>query len=88
MGRKSDESTRRASWIVNCFTLPCLGRAGLFCAGRQTRPPIRDMYSLAIYVGVGLVDSELSKSGEKTPPSKGYLDWGIGWYKRQPPYEG
>jgi len=60
MGRKSNESTRRASWIVNCFTLPCLARPGVDC---HTPPPIRDMDSLAIYVGVGLVDSDLYKMG-------------------------
>ena len=42
------------------------------------------MYSLAIYVGVGLVDSELSKSGEKTPHRKGTLTGGKGGTKDNP----
>ena len=41
---------------------------------------------MAIYVGVGLVDSELYKMGKYPPPRIGF-QVGIGWYiKRTPPY--
>ena len=48
----------------------------IFPVGPIDPPPHRDMYSLAIYVGVGLVDSDLYKLGESTPPIE-RVPWGM-----------
>jgi len=64
------------SWIVKCVTLGHVGWLGHISGWPNRPPPHRDMYSLAIYVGVGLVDSDLYKLGESTPPIE-RVPWGM-----------